>query len=779
MAGSPFGGKASVSHFQENPFRALSLPPRPAPTASAQHLCSRCAALDMDDLLRRHNASAFDEATTIWIWNETDIPDWLKPDCGFCRLVKVIKDLYGVPSPPSGNFPRQEYLYALRGSGAPPIPLGLKRYENIGNGYGHARLSKFSRTSKSRTPKRRTPKRRMPKSRMPKSRTWVFFIASRSSVHSQGSLLVRTIKADQIDFSVMRGWWAPQNKIRNMPYRSHDAANFPARVIDCRTGRIVAANNRVYVALSYVWGKPVPGYYDDDTSSEDELPEVLPATVKDAIIATQQLGYHYLWVDKYCINQSDEQDKIHQVQNMDIIYKGAEVTIVAAAGHDTHFGLPGVGSRPRKALQQVRMGGIDIVVVSETAVVQEIIQKSAWNSRGWTYQEARLSCRLLIFTEHEVYFESREGNYRETVELPHPCMEDNLFIPHSARSDPWQANNPEIVTRVIAEYSTKKLTHNEDALMAALGFLKAFQLGPKPVYHHWGVPIFPDQAIGSDYSRKFPCLGPMVDRPFSSDGFLLGLCWQPGGDRLFGNLGMRLTRRQDLPSWSWAGWSCVLEERPQTIEEMQRFSTLVYAHQEATKVLLELCDQITVPLEQLWEIQQRGHELAVFSRFIYLDAYAVPLRMVREPLEKECRYGTRIDNNVPVPLGIEPNIEYQPAAHAGFQYPEPFSLRFGEVKFRLWYGGWGNRKDCFISLVPGEELMRRHTDAPTSQPLLGLLLGFFGDALQDRVLLLLVVFDCGGYYERVGFIRQQDTMPKLNFSDLLERKIKKTRVRIG
>jgi hypothetical protein len=313
----------------------------------------------------------------------------------------------------------------------------------------------------------------------------------------------------------------------------------------------VAANNCVYVALSYVWGKPVRDY-DDDPCSGDELPEALPATVEDAIIATQQLGYRYLWVDKYCINQADEQDKIQQIQNMDIIYKGSDVTIVAAAGHDAQFGLPGVGARPRVAQWQVRMGGIDIVVVSETAGIKEIIRKSTWNSRGWTYQEARLSCRLLIFTEHELYFESREGNHRETLEPPHPYMEDNLFISHSASSDPWQANSPEIVTRAIVEYSTKELTHEEDALIAALGFLKVFQIGVKPVYHHWGVPIFPDQAIGCYHGKKFPYLGLMANQPFSSKGFLLGLCWQahypmPGNPRT------KSLRRQNLPSWSWAG----------------------------------------------------------------------------------------------------------------------------------------------------------------------------------------------------------------------------------
>jgi hypothetical protein len=69
----------------------------------------------------------------------------------------------------------------------------------------------------------------------------------------------------------------------------------------------------------------------------------LPNVVKDSIFATTQLGFRYRWVDKYCIDQSDATAQKEYINNMDLVYRGAELTIIAAAGEDERHGLPGIG----------------------------------------------------------------------------------------------------------------------------------------------------------------------------------------------------------------------------------------------------------------------------------------------------------------------------------------------------------------------------------------------------------------------------------------------------
>ncbi|GAB1318003.1 hypothetical protein MFIFM68171_08213 [Madurella fahalii] len=86
-----------------------------------------------------------------------------------------------------------------------------------------------------------------------------------------------------------------------------------------------------YVALNYVWGPSV---------------EEWPPTILDAVEVTKRLGEKYLWVDRLCIDQSNQEEKQFLISKMDAIYEGAEFTIIAASG-DARIGLPGVGKTPR------------------------------------------------------------------------------------------------------------------------------------------------------------------------------------------------------------------------------------------------------------------------------------------------------------------------------------------------------------------------------------------------------------------------------------------------
>jgi hypothetical protein len=68
------------------------------------------------------------------------------------------------------------------------------------------------------------------------------------------------------------------------------------RVIDCiNECVIVAPTPCLYVALSYVWGKPSEC---EDLDTEFSVMN-LPQTVKDSLEVTRMTGHQYLWVDRY------------------------------------------------------------------------------------------------------------------------------------------------------------------------------------------------------------------------------------------------------------------------------------------------------------------------------------------------------------------------------------------------------------------------------------------------------------------------------------------------
>jgi hypothetical protein len=111
-------------------------------------------------------------------------------------------------------------------------------------------------------------------------------------------------------------------------------------LIDCQTLDIMLAEDMPYVALSYVWG------CGSAATSITEL-EALPNTIRDAITVTLKLGFRYLWVDRYCIDQENDEEKSDQCGKMDQVYQNAELTIIAAVGEDPSHGLPGVSLRKR------------------------------------------------------------------------------------------------------------------------------------------------------------------------------------------------------------------------------------------------------------------------------------------------------------------------------------------------------------------------------------------------------------------------------------------------
>jgi hypothetical protein len=74
------------------------------------------------------------------------------------------------------------------------------------------------------------------------------------------------------------------------------------------------------------------------------LPAILPTSIKDAITVTQKLGLRYLWIDRYCISQTNEYRRNSQMGQMNLVYNNSEIIIIAAAGKEPAYGLSGVSS---------------------------------------------------------------------------------------------------------------------------------------------------------------------------------------------------------------------------------------------------------------------------------------------------------------------------------------------------------------------------------------------------------------------------------------------------
>jgi hypothetical protein len=100
---------------------------------------------------------------------------------------------------------------------------------------------------------------------------------------------------------------------------------------------------------------------------DTELPMDVPKTVEDAMFVTINLEIPSLWVDRYCIDQSNPEEKHDIIRNMNRIYEGADITIIAATGDDSQYGLPGVRGTPWKPQPSLRVCGKLFVAAPEVA----------------------------------------------------------------------------------------------------------------------------------------------------------------------------------------------------------------------------------------------------------------------------------------------------------------------------------------------------------------------------------------------------------------------------
>jgi hypothetical protein len=332
------------------------------------------------------------------------------------------------------------------------------------------------------------------------------------------------------------------------------------RVIDCLDSTIVPAPvSCQYLALSYVWGTDSTAGVEGRTS---QLPHRIPRTIQDGIELTKALGFRYLWVDRYCIDQTSTEVKHEQIKNMQKIYACAQITLIAAAGKGPEYGLPGV--------TKVRESACDVVTVGKTTLVYRTtpdmfmardLVVSSWALRAWTFQENFFSKRRLFCFDHGMVFSctvccgsdlTPEANL--LLEFEPEASNTRLCVSSPTASMPARdrytstSDRRSVALEGIESYSNRSLTYDSDAVAAILGFLNFLADDPdNPIYHIWGVPVIP--AVSKEPRSNG-----------SRDSYEMVLFWYHRTP---------CRRRANVPSWSSLAWEGDLEH---TIEIDYRYS---------------------------------------------------------------------------------------------------------------------------------------------------------------------------------------------------------------
>lgn len=324
----------------------------------------------------------------------------------------------------------------------------------------------------------------------------------------------------------------------------------PSRLVDCTSlehPRLVSTEGIYgkYLALSYVWGEAQPHKTTTSNVSayHDAIPRsLLPQTILDAIYVTHALGFKYLWADSLCIVQDSDEDKLHEIGKMHLIYRYAYLTIIAASAQRVGDGFLQDRSAPpppKFSLPFIcppRPPSPDDDVTEPCARGEVHYFDEVWDTpgdsepvdrRGWCLQELLMSPRALLFASKTLRFRCQDttlnvGNsiHRTTFDVRLP---DILFDPAPPPLQPGSTEWCDVHLRwrdVVHQYSARTLGTSSDKLVACGALAEAFQ-----------------RVLRCDYLAGL----------WRSEMLLNDLLW-----RVRDPLDLEYPATYRAPSWSWA-----------------------------------------------------------------------------------------------------------------------------------------------------------------------------------------------------------------------------------
>ncbi|KAI8940311.1 hypothetical protein NX059_004007 [Plenodomus lindquistii] len=216
----------------------------------------------------------------------------------------------------------------------------------------------------------------------------------------------------------------------------------------------------------------------------------LPATIRDAISVTINLGFTYLWVDSVCIIQDNEQDRTREIAKMPAVYNNAVCTITASFPVDAWQGFLGdrvqytdhimeirVTHSSEEEDEEVRPVHAYPIEYDDALVVEPLAE------RGWALQERLLSARVLEYRRNQVHFlcpftDEYDEKYSDGWTFDWP-QNAKIWFPKNADGHVagtllgWEISSTEnfhkIWKSIIEAYTERKLTFAADRVLAISG----------------------------------------------------------------------------------------------------------------------------------------------------------------------------------------------------------------------------------------------------------------------------------------------------------------------
>ncbi|OCL06724.1 HET-domain-containing protein, partial [Glonium stellatum] len=298
-------------------------------------------------------------------------------------------------------------------------------------------------------------------------------------------------------FSRARDWISEcDNQHKNCP--KLESVILPTRLIDVSVpGKPFLyvsglEETGAYASLSYCWGGPQPFKTTLENIEEYQkiLPESeLPQTIRDAITASHQLGFQFLWIDSLCIIQNSSTDVEKEIARMQEIYKNSAVTIAAANADKCSDGF--LYERPSSSLEfcipfPCGEDGQGAVFLRDWDVGK---WREPLSERAWTFQEMTLSPRVLIYGAKQLYWRCPTAFYADggdmtwdnycdrtstsTLQSTWTFFKENLR-PKEPSYSLTDGKRRRSWINIVNDYTRRKLSVQDDKLLALSGIATEF-----------------------------------------------------------------------------------------------------------------------------------------------------------------------------------------------------------------------------------------------------------------------------------------------------------------
>ncbi|OCL08802.1 HET-domain-containing protein, partial [Glonium stellatum] len=239
-----------------------------------------------------------------------------------------------------------------------------------------------------------------------------------------------------------------------------------------------------YAALSYCWGKSKKTTTTTIHNLHEHIEagfsyELLGKTIQDAVSITRSIGVRYLWVDALCIIQGSEDEARADWQTessrMAAVYGNAYVTIIAADSPTSDSGI----LRKRSIIREssISQDGFTQRRIYSAFRNTKILEAASstpniWSTRAWTFQEAVLSRRALLYTDQKKYWKCGHGLLSEDGKLARSTLIHRLT--RNLVEQDWHL--------VIEEYTKRRLSNGNDKLPALSGLASLYHRGNATPY---------------------------------------------------------------------------------------------------------------------------------------------------------------------------------------------------------------------------------------------------------------------------------------------------------